>query len=51
LGFFHERGFELYETQGAHLKRVHDSRQLISRLDGKRYTDLLASRDAVATNV
>jgi FkbM family methyltransferase len=51
LEFFHERDFELYETQGGHLKRVHDSQQLISRLDGKRYTDLLASRDAVVTDV
>jgi hypothetical protein len=51
LRFFRERGFELYETQGAQLKRVHDSQQLISRLGGKRYTDLLASRDPVATNV
>lgn len=50
LEFFHERGFQLYETQGGHLKRMHDSRRLISRLGGRRYTDLLAARDAVAAN-
>ena len=47
LEFFRERGFELYETEGARLKRLRNSRQLISDLRGRRYTNLLAARDAV----
>jgi len=47
LEFFHERGFEIYETAGAHLKRLRNPQQLISDLRGKRYTNLLAARDPV----
>jgi FkbM family methyltransferase len=50
LDFFRERGFELYETEGARLKRLRNSRQLISDLRGWRYTNLLAARDAVETD-
>jgi FkbM family methyltransferase len=47
LEFFRERGFELYETEGARLKRLRNSRQLISDLRGRRYTNLLAARDTI----
>jgi FkbM family methyltransferase len=47
LEFFRERGFGLYETEGASLKRLQSSRQLISDLSGSRYTNLLAAREAV----
>jgi FkbM family methyltransferase len=50
LEFFRERGFELYETEGARLKELRNSRQLISDLGGWRYTNLLAARDAVETD-
>ncbi|HEX7529710.1 MAG TPA: FkbM family methyltransferase, partial [Pyrinomonadaceae bacterium] len=50
LEFFCERGFELYETEGACLTRLRNSRQLISDLRGWRYTNLLAARDAVETD-
>jgi hypothetical protein len=50
LEFFRQRGFELYETEGARLKRLRDSQQLISGLGGRRYTNLLAARDAVETD-
>ena len=50
LEFFRERGFGIYETKGAHLKRLRNSRQLISDLRGGRYTNLLAARDAVETD-
>ena len=48
--FFRERGFELYETEGARLKGLQDSRQLIAKLKGRRYTNLLAARGAVETD-
>ena len=47
LEFFRERGFGLYETEGARLKRLQDSRQLIANLRGRRYTNLLAARGVV----
>ena len=47
LEFFRERGFEIYETAGARLKRLRSPRQLISDLRGRRYTNLLAARDPV----
>ena len=47
LEFFRERGFELYETEGARLKRLRNPRQLISDLRGRRYTNLLAARGPV----
>ena len=47
LEFFRERGFELYETEGARLKKLRNSRQLISDLRGRRYTNLLAARDTL----
>jgi FkbM family methyltransferase len=47
LEFFRERGFELYETEGARLKTLRNSQQLISDLRGGRYTNLLAARDVV----
>ena len=47
LEFFRERGFEIYETAGARLKRLRNPRQLISDLRGKRYTNLLAARGPV----
>jgi FkbM family methyltransferase len=50
LEFFRERGFELYETEGARLTKLMDSRQLLSHLRGGRYTNLLAARDAVETS-
>jgi FkbM family methyltransferase len=50
LEFFRARGFELYETGGARLKRLRNSRQLISDLRGRRYTNLLAARDAVESD-
>jgi FkbM family methyltransferase len=50
LQFFRERGFELYETEGARLKRLRSSGQLISDLRVRRYTNLLAARDAVRTD-
>jgi FkbM family methyltransferase len=49
LEFFRERGFELYETEGARLKKLRDS-LLISELRGSRYTNLLAARAAVETD-
>lgn len=50
LEFFRERGFALYETEGARLKRLRNSRQLISDLRGRRYTNLLAARGVVVTD-
>jgi FkbM family methyltransferase len=50
LEFFRERGFALYETEGARLKTLEDSPRLISDLQGSRYTNLLAARDAVKTD-
>jgi FkbM family methyltransferase len=50
LDFFRERGFKLYETEGARLKELRDSCRLISDLTGSRYTNLLAARDAVETD-
>lgn len=47
LEFFRERGFEIYETAGARLKKLRNPRQLISDLRGKRYTNLLAARGPV----
>ena len=49
LEFFRERGFELYETEGARLKKLRDS-LLISELRGSRYTNLVAARTAVETD-
>jgi hypothetical protein len=43
LNFFRERGFALYETEGAQLKELRDSRRLVSDLRGMRYTNLLAA--------
>jgi FkbM family methyltransferase len=50
LEFFRERGFALYETEGACLRTLEDSRRLISNLRGGRYTNLLAARDPVETD-
>jgi FkbM family methyltransferase len=50
LEFFRERGFELYETAGARLKKLRNPQRLISDLRGSRYTNLLAARDAVETD-
>jgi FkbM family methyltransferase len=50
LEFFRQRGFGLYETEGARLKTLQDSQRLISDLRGSRYTNLLAARDAVETD-
>jgi FkbM family methyltransferase len=48
--YFRERGFELYETESARLKRLRNLRQLVSDLRGRRYTNLLATRDPVETD-
>lgn len=50
LAFFRERGFELYETEGARLKKSRDWRKLDAELRGSRYTNLLAARGAVETD-
>ncbi len=50
LAFFRERGFELYETEGARLKRSRNARELDSALRGGRYTNLLAARGSVETD-
>lgn len=50
LEFFRERGFELYETEGARLKGLRSSRQLTSELTRRRYTNLLATRDPIETD-
>ena len=50
LEFFRQRGFDLYETEGARLKKLRDYPQFISGLGGRRYTNLLAARDAVETD-
>jgi FkbM family methyltransferase len=50
LEFFQERGFELYETEGARLRGLQDSRRLIANLRGRRYTNLLAARGAVESD-
>jgi FkbM family methyltransferase len=50
LEFFRERGFELYETENARLKRLRSSRELLSDLRGRRYTNLLAARDTIETD-
>jgi len=50
LAFFRERGFELYETEGARLKRSRNARELDSALRGSRYTNLLAARGAIETD-
>lgn len=47
LNFFRERGFKLYETKGGVPRSLRDSQQLISELGAKRYTNLLATRNAV----
>lgn len=51
LGFFRERGFELYETKSGSVRRLRDSHQLVSKLGRKKYTNLLATRDAVDLEV
>ena len=50
LDFFCERGFKLYETEGARLIKLRDSEQFVSELSGSRYTNLLAARDAIETD-
>lgn len=50
LEFFRERGFGLFETEGARLNELHDSPRLISDLRGSRYTNLLAARAGVAVD-
>ncbi len=50
LEFFRERGFEIYKTEGARLRKLRNSRQFISDLRGRRYTNLLAARDRVKTD-
>jgi FkbM family methyltransferase len=50
LEFFRQRGFDLYETEGARLKRSRNARELDSELGGAGYTNLLAARGAVATD-
>jgi FkbM family methyltransferase len=50
LAFFRERGFELYETEGARLKRSRNVRELDSALRGSRYTNLLAARGTIETD-
>ena len=50
LAFFRERGFELYETEGARLKKARNWGELDSDLRGSRYTNLLAARGAVETD-
>lgn len=47
LDFFQERDFLLYETSGAQLRPARDPAQLIAAMSGGRYTNLLASRDAI----
>ena len=50
LGFFRERGFELYETEGARLRKARNWRELEPDLRGTRYTNLLAARGAIETD-
>lgn len=50
LEFFRERGFALYQTEGARLKKLRNSHQLISDLGGRRYTNLLAARGCIETD-
>lgn len=47
LNFFRERHFKLYETKGGVPRSLRDSQQLISELGARRYTNLLAARNAV----
>jgi FkbM family methyltransferase len=47
LNFFRERGFELFETSGGGLRSLGDSCQLTAKLGRKKYTNLLATRNAV----
>jgi FkbM family methyltransferase len=44
LGFFRDRGFELYETAGGELQPMREPSQLLSEMQGKQYTNLLAVR-------
>jgi FkbM family methyltransferase len=50
LKFFRDHGFELYETEDGRLKGLRNTRQLISHLRGRRYTNLLAARNTVETD-
>ena len=50
LAFFRDRGFDLYETEGACLKQLRDARELDSKLRAFGYTNLLAARDALETD-
>ena len=47
LSFFRERDFKLYGTKGGVLRSLRDSQQLILELGAKKYTNLLATRNAV----
>lgn len=51
LDFFRERGFELCETKDGRVRSLRDSRQLISNLEPKHYTNLLATRNALDLEV
>jgi FkbM family methyltransferase len=48
LQYLRERGFRIYEPHGSHLSEVSEGDSLLSRLSGKKFTNLLASRTRVA---
>jgi hypothetical protein len=47
LGFLRERDFLLYQTAGSEPQRVNDLGLLISNTSGRRYSNLLASRESL----
>ena len=47
LQYLSDLGFTIYSTDDSKLEEVTDRRELIRKLGGKRYTNLLASRTGV----
>ena len=47
LHYFRERDFLLYETAGPHLRPARDLARLVTAMAGSRYTNVLASRNAI----
>ena len=47
LDYCRERDFLLYETAGPHLQPARDLARLVTAMAGSRYTNVLASRNAI----
>lgn len=49
FNFFHARHFHIYELEGGNPRELDTPSALVEKLGAKRYTNLLASREALAT--